>query len=109
MSAGAGFAVRQALGLDAHTVSSFFRVYRVDALRAATERYGARLIEEEGFACKAELLGKLARMGVRIEEVPVRLDWARRAGKSKMPVAATVLGYWRMLLRARSAGGLAGG
>ena len=104
LSAGAGFMVRHALGLDAHTVSSFFRVYRVSALHAANERYGASLIEEEGFACAAELLAKLARMGMRIDEVPVRLDWTRRAGKSKMPVAATILGYWRMLLRARAAG-----
>ena len=72
--------------------------------RDSAERYGATLIEEEGFACAAELLAKLARMGMRIDEVPVRLDWTRRAGKSKMPVAATILGYWRMLLRARAAG-----
>ena len=67
------------------------------------------MIEEEGFACAAELLAKLSRMGMRVEEVPVRLDWTRRAGKSKMPVAATVLGYWRMLLRARAAGEPASG
>jgi dolichol-phosphate mannosyltransferase len=104
LSAGAGFMVRHALGLDAHTVSSFFRVYRVSALRAANDRYGPALIEEDGFACAAEVLAKLARMGLEIDEVPVCLDWTRRAGKSKMPVAATVLGYWRMLLRARAAG-----
>ena len=109
LSAGAGFMVRHALGLDAHTVSSFFRVYRVSALRAASDHYGSGLIEEEGFACAAELLAKLSRMGMRVEEVPVRLDWTRRAGKSKMPVAATVFGYWRMLLRARAAGEPASG
>ncbi len=103
LSAGAGFMVRRALGLDAHTVSSFFRVYRASALRAASERYGPELIEEEGFACAAEVLAKLARMGMRIDEVPVRLDWTRRAGKSKMPVVATILGYRRMLVRARAA------
>ena len=81
----------------------------MSALRAASDRYGSTLIEEEGFACAAELLAKLSRMGMRVEEVPVRLDWTRRAGKSKMPVAATVLGYWRMLLRARAAGEPASG
>ena len=63
LSAGAGFMVRHALGLDTHTVSSFFRVYRVSALRAASDRYGSTLIEEEGFACAAELLAKLSRIG----------------------------------------------
>lgn len=109
LSAGAGFVVRHALGLEAHTVSSFFRVYRATALRAAAQHYGGRLIEEQGFACKAELLAKLARMGMQVEEVPVRLDWGRRAGKSKMPVGRTMMGYWRMLLRSRSAGEIAGG
>jgi dolichol-phosphate mannosyltransferase len=102
LSAAAGFVVRHALGLDAKTVSSFFRVYRASALRAASRRYGVRLIEEPGFACKAELLGKFARMGARIDEVTVDLDWARREGKSKMPVGKTMLAYSRMLFRERT-------
>jgi dolichol-phosphate mannosyltransferase len=101
LSAAAGFVVRHALGLDAKTVSSFFRVYRASTLRAADERYGARLIEEEGFACKAELLGKLARMGASIDEVTVDLDWGRREGTSKMPVGKTMFAYSRMLVRER--------
>jgi dolichol-phosphate mannosyltransferase len=101
LSAAAGFVVRHALGLDANTVSSFFRVYRASTLRGAALRYGDRLIEEPGFACKAELLAKLARMGVRIEEVNVELDWARREGKSKMPVGRTMFAYSRMLFRER--------
>lgn len=103
LSAAAGFVVRHALGLDAKTVSSFFRVYRASALRAAADRYGARLIEEAGFACKAELLGKFARMGAEIDEVTVDLDWGRREGKSKMPVGKTMLAYSRMLVRGRAA------
>ena len=101
LSAGAGFVVRRGLGLDAHTVSSFYRVYRGSTLRAATELYGERLIQEPGFACKAELLAKLAAMNVRVEEVSVNLDWSRRNGKSKMPVARTMFAYWRMMFRQR--------
>jgi dolichol-phosphate mannosyltransferase len=101
LSAGAGYVVRRALHLDATTVSSFYRVYRASTLRAACELYGDRLIQEPGFACKAELLAKLAAMHVRIEEVTVDLDWSRRNGQSKMPVARTMLAYWRMVLRQR--------
>lgn len=101
LSAGAGYVVRHALDLDATTVSSFYRVYRGSTLRAASQLYGDRLIQEPGFACKAELLAKLAAMHVRIVEVTVDLDWSRRIGKSKMPVARTMLAYWRMLLRLR--------
>ena len=92
----AGVAVRLLLGLDAKTVSSFFRVYRADVLRDATRHYGNRLITESGFACKAELLAKIAAIGVRIEEVPVDLDGSRRVGASKMSLGATLAGYWRL-------------
>jgi dolichol-phosphate mannosyltransferase len=99
LSAGAGYVVRRALKLDATTVSSFYRVYRGSTLRAASALYGDRLIQEPGFACKAELLGKLAAMGVRVDEITVDLDWSRRNGKSKMPVARTMFAYWRMMFR----------
>jgi dolichol-phosphate mannosyltransferase len=107
LSAGAGYVVRHSLGVQATTVSSFFRVYRASALRAAHTTYGDRLIREPGFACKAEILAKLARLGAHIEEVPVGLDSTRRAGKSKMPILRTILAYWRMLARARFARGTA--
>jgi dolichol-phosphate mannosyltransferase len=101
LSAGAGFVVRHALGLQAHTVSSFFRVYRAGSLRNAVERYGDELIVEPGFACKAEILAKLIHLGARVEEVPVELDTAKRVGKSKMPILRTFAAYWRMMARAR--------
>ena len=101
LSAAAGWVVRQGLGLEATTVSSFFRVYRASTLSEASARYGDRLIRERGFACKAELLSKLSAMSARIVEVPVSLDWTRRNGESKMPVFKTMLAYWRMLFRER--------
>src|SRR6266852_2152593 len=78
LSDGAALIVRRVLGIEAHTVSSFFRVYRASCLRRANARYGDTLIREPGFACKAELLAKLAAIGARIEEVPVGLDTSRR-------------------------------
>ncbi len=106
LSAGAGYVVRRTLGLEAHTVSSFFRVYRASVLRSAHDCYGERLIREPGFACKAEILAKLAQLGATITEVPVGLDSTRRIGKSKMPILKTILAYWRLLARARFARGI---
>jgi dolichol-phosphate mannosyltransferase len=99
LSAAAGLVVRLALGVNAKTVSSFFRVYRAGALRAAMRRYGDGFMRERGFACKAEILANMARLGARIEEVQVDLDWSRREGESKMPVFKTIIAYWRMLAR----------
>jgi dolichol-phosphate mannosyltransferase len=101
LSTCAAFVVRRVLGVHAHTVSSFFRVYRASLLRDAVERYGETLIREPGFACKAELLSKLSSLGARIEEVPVGLDWSKRAGSSKMPMVRTICAYWRMMARRR--------
>jgi dolichol-phosphate mannosyltransferase len=101
LSAAAAFVVRLTLGVHARSVSSFFRVYRASTLRRALEHHGDALIRERGFACKAELLSKLADLGARIEEVPVGLDGSRRVGRSRMPIGRTILGYWRLILRTR--------
>jgi dolichol-phosphate mannosyltransferase len=101
LSRGAGMVVRMGLGVDARTVSSFFRVYRASLLRAGNRHFGDDLIRESGFACKAELLAKLAMLGARVEEVPVDVDASRRVGESKMRVGATLLGYWRLIARTR--------
>jgi dolichol-phosphate mannosyltransferase len=97
LSKAAGVVVRVALGLDARTVSSFFRVYRASTLRVASVRYGDNLICEPGFACKAELLAKFAALGASISEVPVDLDASRRVGKSKMRIVPTLRAYSRLI------------
>jgi dolichol-phosphate mannosyltransferase len=99
LSRGAGFVIRRMLGVDAHTVSSFYRVYRASALRAASTHYGDKLIRESGFACKAEILAKLVALRMTVAEVDVELDSSRRVGASKMPIAKTIVAYWRMMAR----------
>jgi dolichol-phosphate mannosyltransferase len=99
LSQGAGFVIRRMLGVEAQTVSSFYRVYRVSALRAATAHYGEKLIRESGFACKAEILAKLVALRMTVAEVDVELDTSRRVGESKMPIAKTIVAYWRMMAR----------
>jgi dolichol-phosphate mannosyltransferase len=99
LSRAASYAVQRTAGMQASTVSSFFRVYRASVLRDAYERHGDELIREGGFACKAEILIKLDRMGARVAEVPVALDWSRREGASKLRVLPTVGGYARLMMR----------
>lgn len=91
--------IRRAAGMRARTVSSFFRVYRAQSLQAAYDRYGDAFIRESGFACKAEILIKLDRMGAQVAEVPVSLDWSKREGKSTLRVIPTVTGYARLMVR----------
>lgn len=99
LSRGAARFVRAGAGLDARTVSSFFRVYRAEVLRAAYAVHGDRLIREPGFACKAEILMKLCALDAVVVEVPVALDASRRIGDSKLRVLPTAAGYGRLMAR----------
>lgn len=99
LSRAAAYAIRRTSGLDARTVSSFFRVYRAGALHAGYARHGDGFIREPGFACKAEILIKLDRLGAQIAELPVALDWSTREGESKLRVLPTVGGYARIMAR----------
>ena len=103
LSGGAAVVINRTLGVDAKTVSSFYRVYRASTLRRAVARYGDGLIREPGFACKAELLSKLTSLGACIEEVDVGLDTSLRVGESKMPIFRTIFHYWRLMARQRFA------
>lgn len=99
LSRAAAAAIRRSAGVDARTVSSFFRVYRASALQAGYARHGDSFIRERGFACKAEILAKLVRLGLEVEEVPVDLDASRRIGESKLKVLPTMGGYTRLMAR----------
>ncbi len=81
-----------------HTYSSFFRLYRVRALRAVREAYGD-FYQEKGFACVLELLVRMSKLGQRLDEVPMVLQGANRIGKSKMRVGRTIQGYLRVIAR----------
>ncbi len=81
-----------------HTFSAFYRAYRVSALNAVLARYGD-FYKDKSYACVVELLIRLARLGLRIEEVPTVLKGCERVGKSKMKIAKTIAGYLRIIAR----------
>jgi len=86
--------MKKALGLSGlATLSSFYRAYQVSALQALRERYGDDFITVRGFECMVEILYRAARLGLRISEVPMVLDWTQRAGKSKLRIMRTSLAY----------------
>ncbi len=76
-----------------------FRAYRVSLLRAATDRYGERLIESPGFAAAAEILLKLRALRPTAREIPIVLRYDLKRGHSKLPPLRTILQYLRMLVR----------
>ncbi|MBN2208410.1 MAG: glycosyltransferase family 2 protein [Candidatus Coatesbacteria bacterium] len=80
--------------------TSGFRAYRASVILNALERYGERLITRSDFSCNAELLIKLLSLGARPAEIPLRLRYDKKRGKSKLRLLKTLRGY--MLLMARS-------
>ncbi len=86
--------VKEMLGISGIlTMSSFFRLYRGSALRRLQGSYGPGIVERDGFESMVEMLVKMVMLGITISEVPMVLDTTLRAGKSKMNVVKTVIGY----------------
>lgn len=104
--------LKEALGLRGiFTMSSFFRLHRAGLVLRLQARYGPAVIERAGFECMVEMLIKATALGASLSEVPMVLDTAQRAGRSKMSVSRTTLGYlqlWRDARRWRAAAAGAG-
>lgn len=73
------------------TYSSFYRLYKAPMLKKSLNHYGKNLIRENGFPAVIELLIKLNKLNATVCEVPARLDWSTRRGKSKMKISKTVI------------------
>lgn len=82
------------------TYSSFYRAYSYKALEQMHSDYGDNLIEENGFECMVELLIKFSHNpDIKIAEVPMVLDGAKRVGKSKMRVLKTIRGFMKVIFK----------
>jgi dolichol-phosphate mannosyltransferase len=67
-------------------------------LKQASSCYGERLIQSDGFTVAAEILFKLRRLQVNVDEIPMVLQFEERKGKSKMKVWKTIMDYISFLL-----------
>jgi dolichol-phosphate mannosyltransferase len=80
-----------------------YRSYRVGALKKASNRYGAKLIEESDFSCMPELLLKLNALGCQITEVPLQLCYDRKPNASKMSIGSNMKRLLKLLVHSRYA------
>jgi dolichol-phosphate mannosyltransferase len=98
ISAAANLLMRFAFNIRVLTLSSFYRVYRVDLLRKIKTTNGV-LIREAGFICMLEILLRAIRCDARVIEVPTTLHSSKRQGRSKMKVLKTSRQYLSFLMR----------
>jgi dolichol-phosphate mannosyltransferase len=95
----ANMLVKEGLGLHGIvTMSSFFRLYRGSAFLRLQEVFGPGIVERAGFESMIEMLLKITYLHMTVSEVAMQLDTSRRAGKSKMKVARTAVGYLTLWL-----------
>ncbi len=83
--------------------TSGFRAYRASAIVKGLDQFGDRLITRADFSCNAELLMKVLSLGAKPAEIPLRLRYDRKHGKSKLQLFKTVFGYFVLL---KNLGGL---
>lgn len=94
LSSVANLFIKELLGLNGIlTVSSFFRLYKTQALKKLQLAYGQEIIERAGFECMVEMLMKIVNLQMTISEVPMLLDTHARVGKSRMKIMRTIRGY----------------
>lgn len=84
--------LKELLGLRGiFTMSSFFRLHRGSVIRYLQTIFGPTLIQSKGFEGVVELLMKMVFLNIKLSEVPLILDTAKRKGKSKMKVFKTAV------------------
>jgi dolichol-phosphate mannosyltransferase len=81
-----------------------YRAYRVEALRAAVERYGLQFVDQDGFQCMVDILLKLRRLDLVFGEVPIILRYDQKEGGTKMRVGETARNTLRLAFRTRLSG-----
>ncbi|MDV2502408.1 MAG: glycosyltransferase [bacterium] len=78
-----------------------YRAYRAGVLREAFARWGDEFISQSGFSCLVDILLKLRRMGVVMNEVPLIMRYDLKPGQTKMDVKRTIKETLLLALRRR--------
>ncbi len=98
LSSGASFLLRLFFPIPGvRDYTSGFRAYRRETLDKAFQAYSDNFITASDFSCMAEALVKLAKLGVKIAEVPLHLRYDRKKGKSKIKIIRTIISYIKLI------------
>lgn len=82
-----------------HNVNDYscgYRAYSIGYLKKLFSAYRSNLITSDGFECMIEILAKSGKIGVKVGEYPLVLEYNLKEGKSKMNTIKTIKGYLRL-------------
>ncbi len=78
-----------------------FRAYRLSYVRKAFHYYDDEVITSNGFECMVEILARFSKIGVKAGEYPLVLEYNLKETASKMRVARTISGYFKLLTKVK--------
>ncbi len=84
-------------GLKIRDVTSGYRCYRASVLKKGLEKYNSHLVDSKGFEVQVELIVKLASLSKKTSEIPFKLRYDEKNGKSKMHLSKTIRNYFLLL------------
>ena len=73
-----------------------YRAYKIGFLKKLVTSYGEQLLSAKGFECMVEILAKSGKIGAKVGEYPLVLEYNLKEGQSKMNVKKTIMGYMRL-------------
>lgn len=89
------FAVKNISGKNLLDYTSGYRIYKIEKLQKLFAQEKDNFITEPEFTYTCELLIKLSRLGLRIDEIPISYDYGQKIGKSKLRIMRN---FWRLLV-----------
>ena len=95
------FLIRKIAELPIKDATSGYRCYRASIIVTAVATYQSKFIESQGFEVPLEVLIKTCSCNskVNVKEIPITLDYSRKAGKSKLKLIPTISLYLKLLLK----------
>lgn len=89
------FAVKKISGKNLQDYTSGYRIYKADKLKKLFRINRNNFITEPEFTYTCELLIKLSRLKLRIDEIAISYDYGKKIGKSKLRIFRNL---WRLLI-----------
>lgn len=96
------FSVKKISGEMLRDYTSGYRIYKAEKLKQLFALEKDRFITEPEFTYTAELLIKLSRLGIRIDEIAISYDYGNKIGKSKLRISRNFYRLIIMLLKLKT-------
>jgi dolichol-phosphate mannosyltransferase len=89
------FKIKKISGKKLQDFTSGYRLYKVEKLKKLFEIEKNKFISEPEFTYTCELLIKLSRLKINIDEIALSYDYGKKIGKSKLRITRN---FWRLIV-----------